>query len=62
MRDKIKITEPSGGQHIAIAGDINSILASKKDTEGTCVVETKVFPNGGPFLIFKPVNMRDFMF
>ena len=45
----IKITEPNKGQHIAIAGDINSILISKKDTEGTySVVEAKVFPNGGP--------------
>ena len=49
MTDKIKITEPNGGKHIAIAGDINSILASKNDTEGTySVVEAKVFPNGGP--------------
>ena len=47
--DKIKITEPNGGKHIAIAGDINSILASKDDTDGTySVVEAKVFPNGGP--------------
>jgi quercetin dioxygenase-like cupin family protein len=47
--DKIKITEPNCGKHIAIAGDINSILASKDDTDGTySVVEAKVFPNGGP--------------
>jgi mannose-6-phosphate isomerase-like protein (cupin superfamily) len=47
--DKIKITEPGGGKHMAIAGDINSILASKDDTGGTySVVEIKVFPNGGP--------------
>lgn len=46
---EIKITEPNAGKHIAIAGDINSILASKNDTEGTySVVESKVFPNGGP--------------
>ena len=45
----IKITEPNGGKHLAIAGDINSILISKNDTEGTySVVEAKVFPNGGP--------------
>ena len=49
MTDKIKITEPNGGKHIAIVGDINSILASKKDTGGTySVLEAKVFPNGGP--------------
>ena len=47
--DKIKITEPNGGKHMAIAGDINSILASKDDTDGTySIVEIKVFPNGGP--------------
>ena len=45
----VKITEPNAGQHIAIAGDINSILTSKEDTDGTySVVEAKVFPNGGP--------------
>ena len=48
MTDKIKITEPNSGKHIAIAGDINSILASKKDTGGTySILEAKVFPNGG---------------
>jgi mannose-6-phosphate isomerase-like protein (cupin superfamily) len=47
--DKIKITEPNTGKHIAIAGDINSILASKDDTGGTySIIEIKVFPNGGP--------------
>ena len=47
--NEIKITEPNGGKHIAIAGDINSILASEDDTDGTySVVEAKVFPNGGP--------------
>ena len=47
--DKIKITEPNAGKHIAIAGDINSILASKDDTGGTySIVEIRVFPNGGP--------------
>ena len=47
--DKIKITEPNARKHIAIAGDINSILVSKDDTDGTySIVEIKVFPNGGP--------------
>ncbi|MCH9657307.1 quercetin 2,3-dioxygenase [archaeon] len=45
----IKITESNGGKHVAVAGDINSILASKDDTGGTySVVEAKVFPDGGP--------------
>lgn len=46
---QLKLTKPNDGKHIAIAGDINSILISKDDTEGTySVVEAKVFPNGGP--------------
>ena len=46
--DDVKITEQNAGKHIAVESDINSILASKNDTEGTCsVVESKVFPNGG---------------
>ena len=46
---EIKITEPNGGEHMAIAGDINSILTSRDDISGTySVVESKVFPNGGP--------------
>jgi len=32
--NEIKISKPNGGKHIAIAGDINSILTSKNDTEG----------------------------
>ena len=47
--DDVKITAPNTGKHIAIAGDINSILASKDDTDGTySIVEAKVFPSGGP--------------
>ncbi len=47
--DSVKIIKPEGGKHIAIAGDINSILVSKEDTGGNySVVEAKVFPNGGP--------------
>ena len=45
----VKITESNAGKHMAIVGDINSILASKDDTEGRySVVEVKIFPNGGP--------------
>ncbi len=48
--NEVKITKPNEGKHIAIAGDINSILLSKTDTGGTySVVEAKVFPEGGPF-------------
>lgn len=49
MTNKIKMTEPNGGKHIAISGHINSILASKDDTDGTySVIEVKVFPGSGP--------------
>ena len=37
------------GKHIAVAGDINTILAFKEDTGGTySFIEGKVFPGGGP--------------
>jgi quercetin dioxygenase-like cupin family protein len=46
---KIKILEPNKGKHIAIVGDINTILASKEDTGGTySFIEAKVFAGGGP--------------
>ncbi len=46
---KVKVIEPNKGKHIVVAGDINSILASKQDTGGTySFIETKVFPSGGP--------------
>jgi hypothetical protein len=46
---KIKILEPNKGKHIAVAGDINTILAFKEDTGGTySFIEAKVFPGGGP--------------
>ena len=45
---KIKILEPNKGKHIAIVGDINTILAFKEDTGGTySFIEAKVFPGGG---------------
>jgi mannose-6-phosphate isomerase-like protein (cupin superfamily) len=50
MEDKkVEILEPNKGKHIAVAGDINTILASKEDTGGTySFIEAKVFPGGGP--------------
>jgi quercetin dioxygenase-like cupin family protein len=48
-KQKIKILEPNKGKHIAIVGDINTILAFKEDTGGTySFIEAKVFPGGGP--------------
>jgi quercetin dioxygenase-like cupin family protein len=44
-----KIVEPSKGRHIAVAGDINTIIVSKEHTGGTySFVEAKIFPGGGP--------------
>jgi mannose-6-phosphate isomerase-like protein (cupin superfamily) len=46
---KVKIVEPNKGKHIAVAGDINTIVVSKEDTAGTySFIEAKVFPGGGP--------------
>jgi quercetin dioxygenase-like cupin family protein len=46
---KAKIVEPNKGKHLAVAGDINTILASKEDTGGTySFIEARVFPGGGP--------------
>jgi quercetin dioxygenase-like cupin family protein len=46
---KIKILEPNKGKHIAVVGDINTILASKEDTGGTySFLEVRVFLGGGP--------------
>jgi hypothetical protein len=33
--NKVKIVEPNKGKHMAVAGQINSIVASKEDTGGT---------------------------
>lgn len=49
IKKTVKIVEPDKGRHVGIANDINTILASKEDTEGTySILEIKVFPNGGP--------------
>lgn len=46
---KVKIVEPNNGKHIAVAGDINTIIVSKEDTGGRySFIEAKVFPGGGP--------------
>ena len=45
---KVKIVEPNKGKHIAVAGDINTIVVSKEDTGGTySFIEAKVSPGGG---------------
>lgn len=46
---KVKIVEPNKGKHVAVVGDINTIVASKEDTGGTySFIDVKVFPGGGP--------------
>jgi quercetin dioxygenase-like cupin family protein len=46
---KVKVVEPNKGKHIAVAGDINTILASKEETGGTySFIKARVFPGGGP--------------
>jgi hypothetical protein len=46
---KVKIVEPNKGKHIAVVGDINTILAFKEDTGGTySFIDAKIFPVGGP--------------
>ena len=47
--NKIKIVEPNKGKHIAVPGQINTIVASKKDTGGAySFIVCKVFPGAGP--------------
>ena len=47
--NKIKIVEPNKGKHIAVPGQINTIVASKEDTGGKySFIECKVFPGAGP--------------
>ena len=38
----VKIVKPNKGRHIAVAGDINTIVVSYS------FIEAKVFPGGGP--------------
>src|SRR5918993_1216870 len=46
---KVKVVEPNKGKHVAVSGDINTILASKEETGGTySFTEARVFPGGGP--------------
>jgi quercetin dioxygenase-like cupin family protein len=47
--NKVKIVGPNNGKHMAVAGQINTIVASKEDTGGTySFIECKVFPGAGP--------------
>jgi hypothetical protein len=58
---KIKILEPNKGKHIAIVGDINTILAFKEDTGGTiALLKLRFFLAEGLSHTSKHVNMKGF--
>jgi quercetin dioxygenase-like cupin family protein len=45
----VKIVESNKGRHITVAGDINTIVPSKVDTDGTySFIKAKVLPGGSP--------------
>jgi quercetin dioxygenase-like cupin family protein len=47
--NKIRIVEPNKGKHIALPGQINTIVATKEDTVGRySFIECKIFPGAGP--------------
>jgi quercetin dioxygenase-like cupin family protein len=47
--NKVRIVGPDKGKHMAVAGQISTIVASKEDTGGTySFIECKVFPGAGP--------------
>ena len=59
--NKIKIIEPNKGKHMAVPGQINTIVVSKEDTGGTySFIECKVFPGAVLCHTFKRVNMKVF--
>ena len=56
----VKIVEPNKGRHIAEAGDINTIVATKEDTGRTYIfIEAKVFPGGGPAPHIQTRELKD---
>ena len=57
----VKIVEPNKGRHIAVAGDINTIVASKEDTGGTySLSKLRFFQEEVLLRTFKHVNMKGF--
>ncbi len=58
---EVKIVEPNRGRHIAVASDINTIVASKEDTGRTYSLSKQRFFQEEVLLhIFKHVNMKGF--
>ena len=56
--NEVQIIEPGGGKHILIAGDINSILLAKNQTNGTySIVEGRIYPGRGPP---PPIQTREY--
>ena len=59
---EVKIVEPNKGKHIAVAGDINTIVASKDDTGGTYTLsKLKFFREAALLHTFKHGSMKGFM-
>ena len=58
---KVRTVEPNNGKHIAVAGDINTIIVSKEDTGGTsrAFIEAKFLACRLAFLFFMagPINL-----
>jgi hypothetical protein len=62
--NKVKIVEPNKGKHIAVAGDINTIVVSKEDTGGMghiALLKLKFFLEAAQSHTFKHMNMKGFM-
>jgi hypothetical protein len=58
---KVKIVEPNKGQHIAVVGDINTIVASKEDTvEHTALLKLRFFQEEVLLHTSKHANMKVF--
>jgi hypothetical protein len=58
---KIKILEPNKGKHIALAGDINTILAFKKtQVERIALSKLRFFLVENRFHTFRHVNTKGF--
>ena len=57
----VKIVGSNKGRHIAVAGDINTIVASKEVTGGTySFIEAKGFEEKVLLRTFKHLNMKGF--
>ena len=57
----VKIVKPNKGRHIAVAGDINTIVVSKEDTgKHTALSKQKFFQEEVLLHTFKHVSTKGF--